>query len=819
MTAAAGTTGTQPLRLYVGGVAVVAAGLVLLAASQAAAGAAQEWPRVAVAFALAIACRWIFVTVRFGSQRLMADWSEAAVVVTLVLVAGPWVVLASVAGMVIVDLARRRPPLKMLMNVSATAIAVSAASGLFRLLGGTADNHVELGTLPLLAAAAICGWLVSNVLIGVAIGMAQQISPLRVLTEGRPISMVAMIGNIAVAVGVIEIGQLQPWGLLAVPPVLWLVHQGHVGRTRTRQERRTWHQLAAATRALNQLDQDQVIDAAITGAAEMFAADVVEIDSAYAPPQWRLTRGDRRGSRWRGAPGALVRSEPLVVPSTLAHDGEVVGELRLCFKNQVDLGERERLALSTYADAVAAALANASAHQRIRELADRTRYEASHDTLTGLINRDRLLDLIDLRRTHPVNDSPDAAFALLLFDLSHFKEVNDTLGHTAGDALLVRVAERMADGLALGEQLGRLDSDKFALLMAPELDSEAAARAAKERAGALQSALAEPIVVEGVTLTVEVRVGLAITEVADGCPHAELLRRADIAMYEAKSSGRSLVMYSPERDGGRLDRLSLAAELRYALSQDDQLFLELQPLVDLSTGVPLGAEALVRWRHPRRGLLGPAEFIPVIERSELIHPFTQWVLDEALSIICNWDTGDLDVPVAVNLSARSLLDRRLPEDIDRMLRKYRLPASALVLEITETVIMSELEVVEEVLDGLRRIGVQIAVDDFGTGYSSLTFLARVRVDEVKIDQSFVKAMHHSVEAYAIVSSTITLATSLGLRVIAEGIETALQREELAGLGCTGGQGYGLYPPMSADAVTALVEEAADGGSSSLASNH
>ncbi|GAA1720744.1 hypothetical protein GCM10009765_81180 [Fodinicola feengrottensis] len=799
---------------------MLAGGLLALAASQAAADPVQEWPKVAVAFGLFLGCHWINVPLRFGSHRLISDWSEAALIIALALVGGGWVVLAAGLGMGLADLARRRPPIKAIVNASVLIIATTAGVSVFRLAGGVPGGPVEVGVLPLLAAAAAVSWLVNAVLIAVAIGLAQQIPPLKVFATGRPISLVVLLGNAAVSIGVLEIGKLQPWCLLAIPPVLWLVHQGHLGRTRTRVERRTWHQLAAATRALNQLDQDQVIDAAISGAAEMFAADVVEIDSAYAPPQWRLTRGDRRGSRWRGAPGALLRSEPLVVPSTLAHDGEVVGELRLCFRSQVDLGERDRLALSTFADAVAAALANASAHQQIRELADRTRYEASHDTLTGLINRSRLLDLIDLRRTHPVNDSPEAAFALLLFDLSHFKEVNDTLGHSAGDALLVRVAERMSDGLALGEQLGRLDSDKFALLMAPEVDPEVAAHAAIERAGALQGALAEPIVVEGVTLTVEVRVGLAVTEVADGCPHTELLRRADIAMYEAKSSGRNLVTYSPERDGGRLDRLSLAAELRYALTQDDQLFLELQPLIDLATDLPIGAEALVRWRHPRRGLLGPSEFIPIIERSELIHPFTQWVLDEALSVIGSWHTGDLDVPIAVNLSARSLLDRTLPGDIDRMLRKYRIPASKLVLEITETVIMSELEVVEEVLDGLRSIGVQIAVDDFGTGYSSLTFLARVRVDEVKIDQSFVKAMHHSVEASAIVNSTIALASSLGLRVIAEGIETPEQRAELEALGCTGGQGYGLYPPMSIDAATALVEEAADGLSgASAASGH
>ncbi|WP_163573095.1 hypothetical protein [Fodinicola feengrottensis] len=296
MGAAAGVTGAQPLRLYVAGVAVLAGGLLALAASQAAADPVQEWPKVAVAFGLFLGCHWINVPLRFGSHRLISDWSEAALIIALALVGGGWVVLAAGLGMGLADLARRRPPIKAIVNASVLIIATTAGVSVFRLAGGVPGGPVEVGVLPLLAAAAAVSWLVNAVLIAVAIGLAQQIPPLKVFATGRPISLVVLLGNAAVSIGVLEIGKLQPWCLLAIPPVLWLVHQGHLGRTRTRVERRTWHQLAAATRALNQLDQDQVIDAAISGAAEMFAADVVEIDSAYAPPQWRLTRGDRRGS-------------------------------------------------------------------------------------------------------------------------------------------------------------------------------------------------------------------------------------------------------------------------------------------------------------------------------------------------------------------------------------------------------------------------------------------------------------------------------------------------------------------------------------------
>jgi EAL domain-containing protein (putative c-di-GMP-specific phosphodiesterase class I) len=219
-----------------------------------------------------------------------------------------------------------------------------------------------------------------------------------------------------------------------------------------------------------------------------------------------------------------------------------------------------------------------------------------------------------------------------------------------------------------------------------------------------------------------------------------------------------------------------------------------------------GVEALIRWNHPRRGLLMPADFVTVVEHSELLGEFTRYVLDRALTIAARWAADGLDVPVAVNLSPRSLLDPTLPDDVATLLARHGIRPDRLVLEITETVVMSELAVIDDVLSTLRAMGVQLAVDDFGTGYSSLTFLTRVTVDEVKVDRTFVQRMVESDEVAAIVKITVDLAHRLGLRVVAEGVETAEQRAELAALGCTGAQGFFFYPPMPPDRVTEVLHE-------------
>jgi EAL domain-containing protein (putative c-di-GMP-specific phosphodiesterase class I) len=255
------------------------------------------------------------------------------------------------------------------------------------------------------------------------------------------------------------------------------------------------------------------------------------------------------------------------------------------------------------------------------------------------------------------------------------------------------------------------------------------------------------------------------------------------------------------------DRLALAAELREALTSTDQLRLMLQPIVDLRSGAPVAVEALVRWRHPRRGELYPAAFLDMLNDSQLLAPFTALVLDRALALAAEWAAQGLSVPVAVNLAPRSLSDTGLPEQIALLLAGHRVPADRLVLEITENALVPESGTVTGVLDGVRRAGVRLAVDDFGTGYSSMTFLTRERVDMIKIDRSFVAGMTHSPEALAIVRTLVQLARMLGIAVVAEGVETAQQAALLVELGCDAAQGYHFYRPMPPRAVPEVLRRA------------
>jgi diguanylate cyclase (GGDEF)-like protein len=585
--------------------------------------------------------------------------------------------------------------------------------------------------------------------------------------------------------------------------LLWLLNETYKARLRAVEERRAWQELAAATHRVNLLDRREVLAAALRSASRLFSPDAVEITCL------------RPACTVIGTPGGeLVESGGTAVPEScrnghvvtraLSGAGEPVGELRLRFQHPVRLRQREHLALSTFADALGAALQNAAARAELRDMVERKAYEAAHDPLTGLANRIRLLEYGESALRSLAGSEPASHVALLLMDLNRFKDVNDALGHAAGDQVLQRTAQRLAEAVEPGELLARLGGDEFAVVI-PALPAEGASpvEQAAARGRALASTLASPTEVAGVALSMEASVGV-VTVPGGTCDMTELLRRADVAMYQAKRSGQVVAGYDASRDAASTDRLALAAELREALQVDDQLVLELQPAVDLATGAPVGAEVLVRWQHPRRGLLLPADFIGVVEQSELVAPFTRYVVDRALRLAASWSEEGLDVPVAVNLSARSLLDRRLPVDIAELLGRHKVAPERLVLEITETVMMTELDVIDDVLAALREIGAQIAVDDFGTGYSSLTFLARFPVHEVKVDRAFVAKMVDSPEARAIVRSTVELARSLNLRTVAEGVETAEQRLALVEMGCDAAQGYHFFAPMPAEKTSRVL---------------
>jgi diguanylate cyclase (GGDEF)-like protein len=410
-----------------------------------------------------------------------------------------------------------------------------------------------------------------------------------------------------------------------------------------------------------------------------------------------------------------------------------------------------------------------------------SRQEALHDVLTGLPNRALFTDrversLVAARRdgTHPV---------VMLLDLDRFKEVNDTLGHHHGDELLRQIGPRIASALRTSDTVARLGGDEFAVL----LPDASCAQAGAEVGEKIMQALDEPFRIESVEVEIGASLGIAAFP-EHGEDVETLVQRADVAMYGAKAGRTGSELYAHATDDRR-DPLVLVGELRRAMD-DGELTVVYQPKVHLRTGAVEGVEALVRWRHPDRGLVFPSSFVGHAEHTGLMRPLTMHVLDRALAQLAAWRDGGLDLRVAVNISARSLLDRGLADEVAQRLRAHRVPPAALELEVTEATIMSDPARAADVLDALSRIGVRLSVDDFGTGMSSVQGLNRLPVEELKIDRSL---LHDA----TVVRSTIGLAKSLDLRVVAEGIEDEQMRARLAALGCDLGQGYLFSPPLQA----------------------
>jgi diguanylate cyclase (GGDEF)-like protein len=417
--------------------------------------------------------------------------------------------------------------------------------------------------------------------------------------------------------------------------------------------------------------------------------------------------------------------------------------------------------------------------------------EAASDPLTGLPNRRLFNDRID----HALATARREGYALtvMLIDLDHFKEVNDVLGHQFGDLLLQEVSTRVREAARESDTVARLGGDEFAVLLPRMRDREASLEVAEK----LLQAIARPITLkEGTTLEVDASVGIALFP-EHGLTADELLRHADVAMYVAKAARSGKEVYSPDQDHGSAERLSLVAELRGAI-EHEQLVVYYQPKVDLGCGETMGVEALVRWQHPTRGLLGPDHFIPVAERSSLIRPLTLYVLERALADCRRWEEAGVILSVSVNLSAHHLMDTGLPAQVAELLSSSGLDPARLELELTETALMADPVRSLAVLRRLSEMGVMLSIDDFGVGYSSLNYLKKLPVDVLKIDRSFVMNMELSPEDAMIVRSTIDLARNLGLRTVAEGVESADSMDRLRALGCDLAQGFHLSRAIPAD---------------------
>jgi len=451
----------------------------------------------------------------------------------------------------------------------------------------------------------------------------------------------------------------------------------------------------------------------------------------------------------------------------------------------------DRFMLQALTSVAATALANAQFQERLA-------FQAFHDPVTELPNRALFLDR--LRHAQERMTRVSTMYALVFIDLDRFKVVNDSLGHAAGDELLVQVAQRLHGSLRIGDTLGRFGGDEFVALL-EDLDSEAEALAVAER---LLASLAEPFQLGDRDIIVTASAGVVIGDGTHLGPD-ECIREADVAMYRAKARGGGCFdVFHHELEGGALPRLDLEIDLRRAISEGE-LEVHYQPVLR-TRGPIVGVEALVRWRHPVRGLVSPAEFIPLAEETGLILPLGRFVLDEACRQVGEWRRRyrELDgLVVSVNLSPRQFRQADLDRQVATALERSGLDPRSLCLEVTEGVMVEDVESATSTLNRLKALGVAISVDDFGTGYSSLSYLKRFPLDYVKIDRSFVAGLDEKVDS-EIVRSVIRLAAAIGISVVAEGVETAEQLDRLESLGCPLVQGYFLARPQPAGDIEALL---------------
>lgn len=421
---------------------------------------------------------------------------------------------------------------------------------------------------------------------------------------------------------------------------------------------------------------------------------------------------------------------------------------------------------------------------------------AHNDSLTSLPNRFS----IQTRLSKCITDAKrnGKPFSVIMMDLDRFKEINDSLGHDCGDQLLIEVSLRLKEILRPSDSVGRLGGDEFAILL-PDADEHGATIVARK----VNSALEAPFYLAEMAFSVSASVGIAVFP-RHGTSSSKLLKAADVAMYYAKNNRLGLYVYDPVADSNTPDRLSLMGELRQAIHQDE-LELYYQPKVDLAKESIIGVEALLRWVHPERGFIPPDEFIPMAEQSGLIRPLTYWVISNALQQLDKWHKAGIYISVSINLSMHNLQDMDFPSQLKILLRSTPVANSYIQFEITESAVMSNTEYVMEVLRNLGELEAKFAIDDFGTGYSSLSMLKKLPVHELKIDKSFVMDMASDSDDEAIVHSIIDMGHTLGLSVIAEGVENDTVMRQLIRLGCDMIQGYYISRPLPAPEITQMLQ--------------
>jgi diguanylate cyclase (GGDEF)-like protein len=478
----------------------------------------------------------------------------------------------------------------------------------------------------------------------------------------------------------------------------------------------------------------------------------------------------------------------------VVRNDQLVAVIVLGYEQKPSLDDEMQATAKSYAGRIAVALANAEWEERLF-------HQAHYDTLTGLPNRLSMLDR--LRRTSEQARRSGESFAVLFIDMDDFKLVNDTLGHHAGDEMITLMGQRLQSCLRAGDTVARMGGDEFVLISGAFKSSESAVSAMSKVASKVMEALAQPLDIAGREIRSSSSIGIAIFP-RDGHDPDSLLKNADTAMYHAKSLGRgNFQFFSEKLNAESVALMSLSSDMKRAL-ENDEFELHFQPKVSLPEQQIVGAEALIRWNHPERGMIPPGDFIEVAERMGLISAIGNWTMNETCRQICAWREAGNEVPrISINVSAIQIHQEDLATRVIELAEAYRLDPKQLEIEIVEGVLVEDIEATTAKLQQLRDLGVHISIDDYGTGYSSLSYVRSFPVDTLKIDRCFIAKLCENSADRAIVTSTIVLAHNLGMTVVAEGVETAEQARLLQELGCDQFQGYFFSRPLAANDVTAL----------------
>ena len=782
-----------------------AAGCLALLITQARHTPPLGWRDVLLAVLALAGAVTITVPLGFGNRYEEIDLAGAGLALAIALIGPAPAAVSLIAAKSIAELVKRRRPVKAIANTSSFAIAAAAGSELVRAMNGSAA-HLGPHEWPALAAAAAVFTVVLAFLINGIIHLAQHQVWLAKL--GR-VNLLNAAGDVTVAVALLAGWRYKSEAFFLAPALALGVLRLYRATTTHDDEGSVLNGLAKASTAVSTLDPRVAMTELADRCSELFGVTELEIDLLNWPPDmstWRFASRSNEVAVYGRLD--LDTSEPPASQKwwqsfPIVADDELLGELRM------RAGERtQRRAERAIMDAFMATTTTALHHARghLREL-----QAARRDPLTGLVNRAGIgefvsdilggtipLDMSRARARHPdekgVPEDPEI-FALLFLDLDHFKPINDRYGHAAGDELLKNVARRLKNNLRTHDEVSRIGGDEFLIV----LRDVGTTQMAKDLADSLLRRLREPMTLTGIEKTFKVRGTVGVATSLDGENLEDLKRCADIAMYVAKRNGRGTVsVYTPTATPAMPETDDLLDDLETAIPAGE-LIVHYQPKVDLISGLIVGSEALVRWQHPTRGLLGPGQFLPQAERHPVIFDLTMKVLETVITEAGTWRNRLLpvgvDPHVAVNVARNCLVHRDFPAQVLRLLAIHGVPSSSLTLEITESTELDTSETVDQVLAELRSAGIKLSVDDFGTGYSSMSFFQRVAVDEVKIDGQFVRGMLTSPASRSIVRSTVELGKGVGITVVAEGIETAEQLAEVIAAGADVGQGYYLGKPM------------------------